>query len=203
MTMDSILERIAALDPEAPRRAPMPEAMAAFEAAFGTTLQPDYRVFLERVNGVRLPEVEWDEALDDMGHASAAEIVYGIGTGDRELDQPVPEGGDTDLGFYDTRFLPHGYMIGRDAGDNVVVQVARGREAGTIKWLDHEYWYGGMAPLLGGPDAVDAYDGLEASTWDELTTDELWARAADYGWARTSASDLSALFGSILDRQEP
>ena len=201
--MDRILERIRALDPEAPRRAPTAEAVAAFETAVGTTLQPDYRTFLDRVNGVWLPEVEWDDALDDMGHASAAEIIYGIDTGDRALDQPVAEGSDTDLGFYDTRFSRHGTIIGRDGGDNVIVQVARGREVGAIKWLDHEYWYGGMVRLLGGPDMDNIYEGFDASGWDELTTDELWERAAEYGWARTSAPDLSALFEQILDRQDP
>ena len=199
--MSDILDRIAALDPGAPRPPPDPMIVIAYQEATGTAFRPDYLAFLERVNGAWLPEVAWDDALDDLGHASRAMVVYGIGTGDPRLDQPVAAGGATDLGFYDLRFYPHGYMLGVDEGDNPIVQVARGREAGAIKWVDHEYWHGGMAPLLGGPDAGDAYSGFGATGWNELTTDELWERAAEYGWARTSAPDLTALFVHILARQ--
>ena len=153
----------------------------------GVVPQDDFRTFVEAFpEGVKVDEgplPRWNAVADTAPDDDAFVPIDGVrrlfgATQLAEFLGGIDDEGD--CGFWHARLLPHAYVIGDSSMGDPIVQVARGRYAGTIIHTNHETYYGGFECLAGGGDEDDREEFVEilaeagiAESLEELTTDQV------------------------------
>ena len=192
--------------------------LAELERRYDTRLCEDARAYFRTVNGLDLdwashPDLiperrrdDFDERIEAVLEETETEWYGDDEHLPRQLFPIADEPGVSGVlsradHFFDARFGPFFYPVGDYPNGDVLVQFAAGRRRGQVGLLQHEYYFGGLEPLLTAEGRAEVgYGGTLVPAKPEPFLDFLDERSYVYSLDKTLAHVLDE-YQESLDTQ--